>query len=257
MIKEPLVGETTFAQSKLAREDAERLDPSGVAARLASCSMNASCDWKSLLPGKFVVFDGPDGSGKTTQFRQLADAARAAGVETVEVREPGGTAIGEKIRAILLDPIHAEMVTRCEMLLYMASRAQLVEERVRPALARGAFVLADRFISSTLAYQGTAGGIDRASILAIGEIAIGGRWPDLVVVFDVDSETAARRVSPTRDRMEQKDRAYHTRVRDGYLDQAKADPQHYLVIDATRAPEQVYASLVEGLVARLAAAKRA
>ncbi len=251
MTMEDHMAETAFAKSKCEREEAEQRDPNGIAARLASIAMSARTDWKPLLTGKFVVFDGPDGSGKTTQFRQFAEAARASGLEVVEVREPGGTAIGEKIRAILLDPIHAEMVTRCEMLLYMASRAQLVEERIVPALARGAFVLADRFISSTLAYQGTAGGIDRESILKVGEIAIGGRWPDLVVVFDVDSETAQRRVSPTRDRIEQKDAAYHARVRGGYLDQAKADPKHYLVIDATREPEHVYAALADGLATRM------
>ncbi|MSR29771.1 MAG: dTMP kinase [Phycisphaerales bacterium] len=224
---------------------------SGIDARLASFAMSASAEWKSILPGKFVVFDGPDGSGKSTQFRQLASSARAAGVETVEVREPGGTAIGERIREVLLDPLHSEMVTRCEMLLYMASRAQLVEERIVPALARGAFVLADRFISSTLAYQGSAGGLDRQDILTVGGVAIGGRWPDLVVIFDVDSETAQRRMSRSLDRMEQKDAAYHARVRAGYLEQASAQPDRYLVLDSTKEPEDVFEALVTGLAHKL------
>ncbi len=221
-----------------------------MSARLASVVMKDAAAWTSLLSAKFVVFDGPDGSGKSTQFRAIADAARAAGVETIEVREPGGTKIGEKIREVLLDPANSEMVTRCEMLLYMASRAQLFEERIQPALARGAFVLADRFISSTLAYQGSAGGLARKDILAVGDIAIGGNWPDLVVVFDVDWETAQKRMNRTLDRMEQKDAEYHRRVRDGYLEQARAQPDKYLVVDSTVGPEAVIANVTRGIYDR-------
>ncbi len=208
--------------------------------------------WNSLLPGKFIVFDGPDGSGKSTQLRRLAQVARDARVETVEVREPGGTSIGEKIREVLLDPANGEMVTRCEMLLYMASRAQLVEERILPALARGAFVLADRFISSTLAYQGSAGGIAVRDVMAVGDIAIGGRWPDLVVIFDVDWATARSRMSRALDRMEQKDAEYHRRVREGYLDQARANPERYLVVDSTVDAERVFEAVSTGMHERLA-----
>lgn len=208
-------------------------------------------NWASLLPGKFIVFDGPDGSGKSTQLRSLAAAARAASVETIEVREPGGTSIGEKIREVLLDPANSEMVTRCEMLLYMASRAQLVEERILPALARGAFVLADRFISSTLAYQGSAGGVAVKDIMAVGDIAIGGRWPDLVVIFDVDWATAQSRMNRALDRIEQKTADYHRRVRAGYLEQARANPSRYLVIDSTVEPQVVFESLCCGMQERL------
>ena len=154
--------------------------------------MTVDAAWMHSLGGCFVVFDGPDGSGKSTQFRRFADIARTAGVDVVEVREPGGTAIGEKIRAILLDPANAEMTTRSEMLLYMASRAQLYEQRIAPAIAAGALVLADRFVSSTLAYQGTAGGIDEEEILAVGKVATGNHWPDLTVVFDVDTDVAMK-----------------------------------------------------------------
>ncbi|NBQ15466.1 MAG: dTMP kinase, partial [Proteobacteria bacterium] len=157
--------------------------------------------WMRSLGGRFVVFDGPDGSGKSTQFRRFADMVRLSGIEVVEVREPGGTAIGEKIRAILLDPANAEMTTRTEMLLYMASRAQLFEQRIAPSLAAGALVLADRFVSSTLAYQGTAGGMDEEEILAVGEVATGNQWPDLTVVFDVSTDIAMKRLSPLLDRM--------------------------------------------------------
>jgi len=222
-----------------------------IRARLESVTMQDASAWTSLLPGRFIVFDGPDGSGKSTQFQAVAKVAQAAGIETVEVREPGGTPIGEKIRAVLLDPANSEMVTRCEMLLYMASRAQLMEERILPALARGAFVLADRFISSTLAYQGSAGGLARQDILSVGDIAIGGRWPDLVVVFDVDWKTAQSRMSRALDRIEQKDADYHRRVREGYLEQARSQPDKYLVVDSTAQPEAVFAALTAGITHRL------
>ena len=203
--------------------------------------------WMRALGGRFVVFDGPDGSGKSTQFRRFSDIARAAGVDVVEVREPGGTPIGEKIRAILLDPANSEMTTRAEMLLYMASRAQLFEQRIAPAIASGALVLADRFVSSTLAYQGTAGGIAEAEILAVGEVATGNRWPDLTVVFDVPTEVALRRLSPLLDRMEQKGADFHARVRAGYLAQARRWPERYAVVDSGVGPDEVTAALLRSV----------
>ncbi|MEM9884022.1 MAG: dTMP kinase, partial [Planctomycetota bacterium] len=151
-------------------------------------------DWIDKFRGKFVVFDGPDGSGKSTQFRRLSELAEAHGVAVCEVREPGGTHIGEQIRRVLLDPsVKEEVDLRCEMLLFMASRAQLIAQKIAPALAEGQLVLADRFISSTLAYQGAAGGLPIADILKVGQVALGPHWPDLVVVFDVDEHTAAGR----------------------------------------------------------------
>ena len=206
--------------------------------------------WFPRLTSRFIVFDGPDGSGKSTQFKRFAAAVRAADVPVCEVREPGGTDIGEQIRRVLLDPDNFDMDLRCEMLLYMASRAQLVAQRIRPALQRGELVLADRFISSTLAYQGTAGGIPVADILGIGRVALGECWPDLVVVFDVDEKTAASRLNPLLDRMELKGAAYHRTVRRGYLDQAASDPDHYLVIDATADADTVYERLLNGLSER-------
>jgi len=209
----------------------------------------ADTAWMSSLGGCFVVFDGPDGSGKSTQFRRFADIARATGLEVVEVREPGGTAIGEKIRAILLDPANAEMTTRSEMLLYMASRAQLYEQRIAPAIASGALVLADRFVSSTLAYQGTAGGIDEEEILAVGKVATGNHWPDLTVVFDVDTAVAMKRLSPLLDRMEQKGMDFHARVRSGYLAQATRWAHRYAVVNASVAPDAVTHGLLVAVAA--------
>jgi len=230
--------------------------------------------WLCCLAGRFLVFDGPDGSGKSTQIARFAAYCRAHGVDVVEVREPGGTSIGEQIRRVLLDPANTEMSLRCEMMLYMASRSQLIEETIRPALTAGKFVLADRFISSTLAYQGTAGGMTREEILSVGRVAVGDLWPDLTVIFDVDEATASARMrggsTPTAkprsqgsagasggdgslfdDRMERKDAEFHRRVRQGYLDQAKAMPDKYLVIDARGEADAVFQSLRDGLRQRL------
>ncbi len=207
-------------------------------------------EWIQRLGGRFVVFDGPDGSGKTTQFARFAEHCRAAGVAVCEVREPGGTPIGEQIRTVLLDPANTAMSRRCELMLYMASRAQLIEETIEPALKRGELVLADRFISSTLAYQGTAGGMGLKEILQVGQVAVRGTWPELTVVFDVDDDVAGTRLNPQLDRVERKGEAFHRRVRQGFLDQASEDPDRYLVIDAASDPDTVFAALLDGLEAR-------
>jgi dTMP kinase len=214
--------------------------------------LHGAAQFRDALRGRFIVLDGPDGSGKSTQFRRLCDAIRAAGLEVVETREPGGTAVGERIREVLLDPVHVDMTVRCEMLLYMASRAQLVESVIRPALERGATVVADRFVSSTLAYQGTAGGLGRSEIMEVASAAVGTTWPDLTVIFDVDEVTASRRLSPLLDRMEQKGLDFHRRVREGYLAQARARPEAHLVIDAGQDVDAVAAALLGGVVSRLA-----
>lgn len=212
----------------------------------------------AALPGSFVVFEGPDGSGKSTQLARFTAACARAGVEPVEVREPGGTEIGERIRAALLEHLaREEMSLRCEMLLYMASRAQLVEQTIRPALAAGRFVLADRFVSSTLAYQGAAGGLPEEEILAAARIATGGLRPDAVVIFDVDEKTAAGRLNPLLrgddlDRMESKGAAFHRKVRQGYLEQVRRWPDTHLRVDAAREPDAVFADLITTLAARLA-----
>ncbi|MFN3168290.1 MAG: dTMP kinase [Phycisphaeraceae bacterium] len=215
------------------------------------------------LRGRFLVFDGPDGSGKSTQLGLFLEAAHAAGLTVCEVREPGGTHIGEEIRKVLLDARHERshpIDLRCEMLLFMASRAQLIAQRIAPALQRGELVVADRFISSTLAYQGTAGGLAIDDILAVGKVALHDYWPDLVVVFDVDERTARARMNPLlrgkefdtdQDRMEAKGDAFHRKVRQGYRDQAERDPHRVLLIDATREPGPIYADLLAGLTERI------
>ncbi len=209
-------------------------------------------DWVTQLAGRFVVFDGPDGSGKSTQFTRFAEHCRAAGISVQEVREPGGTEIGEQIRQILLDPANTDMSLRCEMMLYMASRAQLVKQCIRPALDRGELVVADRFISSTLAYQGTAGGLDEQEILAVGRVAVGSTWPDLTVIFDVDGAVADARLpqSSAKDRIERRAAEFHRLVRQGFLLQAEADPQRHVVINASAQPDEVFAQLIEQLQQR-------
>ncbi len=206
--------------------------------------------WIQSLGGRFIVFDGPDGSGKSTQFARFAAHCRSAGLAVCEVREPGGTSIGEEIRMVLLDPANTQMSLRCEMMLYMASRSQLMEETIGPALQRGDLVLADRFISSTLAYQGSAGGMDRQEILAVGRVAVAGHWPDLTVIFDVDGEVAGTRLDPQPDRVELKGAKYQRKVRQGFLEQAAADPDTYLVIDAAPDTDAVFAALLDGVAQR-------
>ena len=193
----------------------------------------------SALAGKFIVFDGPDGSGKSTQMRRFMHWCREGGVVVKEVREPGGTSIGEQIRQVLLDTDNECMTIQCEMLLYMASRAQLVEQEIVPSLGRGELVVADRFVSATLAYQGAAGGLPKEWIQQVAEVAVSGNWPDLTLIMDVDDETAAGRLNPLLDRMELKGKNFHSKVREGFLDQVRAMPERYCVIDSTQSEDTV------------------
>lgn len=221
--------------------------------------------WLPRLRGKFIAFEGPDGSGKSTQFRRLLALCKDRAVPACEVREPGGTTIGERIREILLDHAHHDMTLRCEMLLYMASRSQLVEQRIRPALSRNELVLADRFVSSTFAYQGAAGGIPFKEIEDAARIALQGVEPHLVMIFDVDEVTAAHRINPLLqgekhphdrdgkgpDRIEARGREFHRKVREGYLDLAKRDPARHLVLDASKSPDEVWNQLMDVLGSKL------
>ncbi len=206
----------------------------------------------SGLAGRFLVFEGPDGSGKSTQMARFIDLAERQRLAMCEVREPGGTHVGEQIRQCLLGHSDEDMGVLCEMLLYMASRAQLVEQRIAPALARRELVVADRFVASTLAYQGAAGGIAREDILAVARIVCRQTSPDLTIVFDVDERTAASRLSPLLDRMEAKGSAFHARVREGYHTLASEDPEHVAIIDGAKDPDTVFESLLALLRERLA-----
>jgi dTMP kinase len=209
------------------------------------------------LAGKFIVFDGPEGCGKTTQTHLLKHRLEQDGMKVELFRDPGSTRIGERIRHILLNPEHQEMSMRCEMLLYMAARAQMMRELIIPAIKDGAAVICDRFVSSTLAYQLGGDGLSGEEIRSVAEIAIGGRWPDLTIVLDMPLERSSKRVLPkfmlpfpddvktelaremTKDRIEQRPESYHEQVRRNYLQQAKEKPDSYRVVNGEHSAEEV------------------
>ena len=195
----------------------------------------------------FITLEGIDGCGKTTQAALLADALSRAGVDVLSLREPGGVAISEKIRAILLDPANAEMGDTCELLLYEAARAQLVHQVIAPALAAGRTVVCDRFYDSTTAYQAYAAGLDPARVGAANELAVDGRHPDLTLVFELPVEEAARRAAVRNgspDRVEAKGLAYQRRVAEGFRTIAAAEPGRVRLIDAAGTPDEVFARVL-------------
>jgi dTMP kinase len=191
--------------------------------------------------GRFIVLDGNEGCGKSTQARLLVERFSKEGIDALLLRDPGATRIGEAIRNLLLDPANSEMAMRCEMLLYMAARAQLMAEHIAPALAAGKTVVCDRFVSSTLAYQLGGDGLSEGEIRATAEAAIHGRWPDLTLILDMPLEVSLSRVNRAKDRIEQRPIAYHEQVRQNFLAQVAKDPQRYRLIDATGSIEQVKA----------------
>lgn len=201
------------------------------------------------LTGKFLVLDGPDGCGKSTQTRLLSEWIAEQGVDVVSYRDPGTTLVGEKIRDILLDVAHEGMGDNVEVLLYMAARAQLWKEHIGPDLAAGKCVLMDRWLSSTCAYQGRAGGFGVEKVIKVAMDSLERIWPDLTVVLDVDSETAASRMQRDLDRMEQKGDAYHAKVREGFLKLLEIEPT-VKVVNARGTVEQVHRDvlkLIQGL----------
>lgn len=193
--------------------------------------------------GRLIALDGPDGCGKSTQVRLLCEWLRGQGADCVTFRDPGDTKIGECIREILLSPEHAQMGSMTEMLLFMASRAQLWTEKIGPALAAGQCVVMDRWLSSTCAYQGHAGGFGAERVIRIAEGCLERVWPDVTLVLDVDLATAAQRMDRILDRMEQKGDSYHQQVRQGFLDLAQGRSDFH-VVDATQAVEAVHESIV-------------
>ena len=189
----------------------------------------------------FITFEGPEGSGKSTQLVLLAHWLRGRGQDVLTTREPGGTAIGDRVRAILLDPVCSEMQAEAEVLLFSAARAQHVGQVIRPHLASGGVVLCDRFADSTLAYQGYGRGLNLATLGVITAFATGGLRPDVVVYLDIDAEAGLRRKqlhanddASQWNRMEQETLDYHQRVRAGYLQMAAAEPGRWLLVDAAQ-----------------------
>jgi len=194
--------------------------------------------------GKFIVLDGPDGCGKSTHCRILAEWLKKHGIEVELLRDPGATEIGEKIRQILLSTESNSMDDTTEVLLFMASRAQLWKEKIAPSLASGKCVLIDRWLSSTCAYQGKAGGFGMDKVIRIAEDCLEKPWPDLTVILDIDLKTAAQRLARDLDRMEQKGDRYHQKVRQGFLELAdKLD--NFSVVDTSGKIESVAKIIIE------------
>lgn len=199
---------------------------------------------KDKLKGKFIVLDGPDGCGKSTQAKLLARWLQEQGVPTSRFRDPGDTPIGEKIREILLSPEHEAMSTRAELLLYMAARAQLWAEKMAPALHENRCIVLDRWLSSTCAYQGCAGGFGMDRVIKIAADCLERVWPDLTIILDVDIKTASQRLNRPLDRMEAKGDGYHQKVREGFLKLA-SEHKNFVVVDATGDVETVHKRVLE------------
>ena len=196
------------------------------------------------LSGKFIVLDGPDGCGKSTQAEMLIQWLEKQGVSTVRFRDPGDTDIGEKIREILLNPEHCLMSTETEVLLYMAARAQLWTERIAPALKNNQCVVLDRWLSSTLAYQGWAGGFGTDRIIKIAEDCLERVWPDITIILDLDLINASKRLNRQLDRMEAKGDDYHNKVREGFL-KLPEQQENVFVVNAGSDIESVHKKIIQ------------
>jgi len=202
--------------------------------------------------GRFITFEGSEGCGKSTQIARLRGRLESAGTAVLLTREPGGTPPGERIRDLLQHAPEGEGLTaEAELLLFAASRAQLVREVIRPALEVGTWVLADRFLDSTTVYQGVARGLDIVAVDAINAFAVGDCLPDRTLLLDISVEEGRRRIGARgdgdSDRMEREPDAFFEKVRAGYLELAAAEPQRFAVLDATRTPDEIETEIVRVL----------
>lgn len=209
--------------------------------------------------GRFITFEGSEGCGKSTQIARFVTWLREQGHEVLVTREPGGTGVGEKIRHLLQhDPDCADLTAESELLLFAASRAQLVRERILPSLEAGTWVVADRFCDSTTVYQGVGRGIDVEAVRRINEFAVGPAIPDLTFLLDLDAATGhARAIAASagaHDRMEALPLAFFESVRQGYLDLAAREPERIAVIDASASVDEVFAQLTAAYHERITAA---
>ena len=209
-----------------------------------------------MARGLLLSLDGLDGSGKSTQCRLLADWLRRRGRDVVQCADPGGTAVGTALRDILLNH-RGEMTPACEAFLFMASRAQLVTEVIRPALAAGHAVVSDRFLLANVVYQGYAGGLDVDQLWEIGRLSTGGLEPDLTIVLDLPLEVALSRRNRAPDRLESRAREYQQRVREGFLSEARRRPDRIAVVDASPPVEVVHERIREEVWRVLEAGPRA
>ena len=199
------------------------------------------------MNGKLIVFEGPDGSGKTTILKKINERLKDSGHPIMLVREPGGTSISEKIREIIIDNDNEEMDAKTECLLFAASRAQLVEEKIRPALEEGKIVLCDRFVLSSLLYQGIGRALGVEEVKKINNFATGGIKPDLTIFFNIDYKTALirKRSNFTADRLESEDFDFHKKIFDAYLDLAKRYKDDIKQVDASQSIKQVSNDVLE------------
>lgn len=193
----------------------------------------------------FFSIDGVDGCGKTTQGAQFVDWLRDQGHDVVTCRDPGSTPLGETVRRLLLDRHDLRIDRRTEMLLYMAARAQLVEEVIRPALDQDKTVVSDRYLLANVVYQGHAGGLDIPTLWEVGRMAVAGLMPDLTIVLDISAAAAAARLNRPLDRMELQGEAFHARVRAGFLAEAVQNPDRIVVIDAAQPIDVVQEAIRE------------
>jgi dTMP kinase len=193
--------------------------------------------------GQFISLDGPDGGGKTTQVARLVEWLQSLGKTVVACRDPGGTGLGDRLRAILLDRSNLTFGMRAEMLMYMSSRAQLVDEIIRPALEAGSVVVSDRYLLANVVYQGHAGGLPVESLWEVGKAATGGLMPDLTLILDLPTDVARARVGAARDRMEDRSIDYHQRVRQGFLEAAATYSAPIRIIDASADTETIAAAI--------------
>jgi dTMP kinase len=206
------------------------------------------------VAGTFITLEGPDGSGKTSQAARLAAALRERGYDVVLTREPGGTALGERVRDIVLTRGREPIAPQTDALLFNAARAQHVVEVIEPNLAAGRMVVCARYADSTMAYQGYGGGVPLDELRAVIRVATGGRTPDLTILLDVPVEVGLRRKSPhdVETRFETAfDVAFHERVRAGFLEMARADPRRWVVVEADRRAGAVFADVLAAALSRL------
>lgn len=192
---------------------------------------------------RFIVLEGIDGAGKSSQMEPLVAWLHGRGCTVTTCRDPGATPVGDAIRAILLDRHDLQLAATAEMLLYMAARAQLVADVIQPSLARGEWVVSDRYLLANIVYQGHAGGLDPDTIRQVGAVATAGLEPDLVLVLDVDLDTAAQRLARPLDKLENRGDAFRSRLRAGYLAEAARQPDRIVIVDAAGEPAAVQANL--------------
>ena len=192
----------------------------------------------------FITLDGIDGGGKSTQIELLAKYLEGKGLQVAQFRDPGSTPLGNAVREILLHREDIPLANTAEMLLYMAARAQLVAEQIRPALESGATVICDRYLLANVVYQGSAGGMDVDALWTVGRIATGGLMPDVTIVLDLDPSIAASRIQRGQDRLEKRGIAYFEKVRSGFIDQIHKCGGHTKLVDANRPAADVHQEIV-------------